>query len=78
MADEYCRAEDCEHRHWRSGPMPTHRIGATCPPQPQHQSRVERVLALHKKDPHDYPTGHVCDHCEYKWPCPTVRLLTLR
>lgn len=29
--DEYCRREDCRYRHWRSGPMPTHRRGTECP-----------------------------------------------
>jgi hypothetical protein len=29
--DEWCRREDCRHRHWRSGSMPTHRRGTDCP-----------------------------------------------
>lgn len=27
----YCMAEHCEHRHWRSGGMPTHQRGEHCP-----------------------------------------------
>lgn len=30
-ADLWCRSEDCRHRYWRSGSMPTHRLGADCP-----------------------------------------------
>lgn len=29
--DPWCREESCEHRHWRSGSMPTHKRGASCP-----------------------------------------------
>lgn len=28
---EWCYSENCRHRHWRSGSMPTHRLGADCP-----------------------------------------------
>lgn len=30
-SDPWCRSEDCQHRHWRSGLMPTHRRGQDCP-----------------------------------------------
>lgn len=30
-ADEWCREEGCEFRHWRSGDMPTHKRGERCP-----------------------------------------------
>ncbi len=29
--DKWCREETCVHRHWRSGSMPTHRRGESCP-----------------------------------------------
>jgi hypothetical protein len=29
--DPWCREEPCRYRHWRSGPMPTHRRGSECP-----------------------------------------------
>lgn len=36
--DEWCREESCQHRHWGSGSMPTHRRGADCPePEPAHE-----------------------------------------
>lgn len=30
--DPWCREESCRYRHWRSGSMPTHERGTTCPP----------------------------------------------
>jgi hypothetical protein len=37
--DEWCMDEKCDHRHWRSGSMPTHKRGAQCPlittPEPE-------------------------------------------
>lgn len=32
MSGEWCMEERCQHRHWRSGSMPTHRRGEDCPP----------------------------------------------
>lgn len=29
--DVWCRSEGCIHRHYRSGPVPTHRLGSSCP-----------------------------------------------
>lgn len=31
MIGEWCYAENCRYRHWRSGDMPTHRKGEHCP-----------------------------------------------
>lgn len=31
MNDTYCHDEHCQHRHWTSGSMPTHRRGTDCP-----------------------------------------------
>lgn len=39
--DGWCRAEDCRYRYWRSGPMPTHRVGDDCPAQPASPRRTE-------------------------------------
>lgn len=38
--DDWCRAEHCPHRNWRSGSAPTHKIGPGCP-EPAPASREE-------------------------------------
>jgi hypothetical protein len=37
--------------------------------------RVEKVLARHVREETSAPAVSYCFHCEYEWPCPTVRLL---
>lgn len=38
--DDWCRSESCRYRDWRSGSVPTHRLGADCP-APAAASQVQ-------------------------------------
>jgi hypothetical protein len=49
-ADEWCREESCQHRHWRSGSMPTHKRGRDCP-EPQQKEGHTYFDTLRDLDP---------------------------
>lgn len=54
---QWCRREDCRHRHWRSGDMPTHRRGDDCPATDEE---ADSALPLHRTEA-GWPRCSTCD-----------------